>query len=118
MARGGLTLIGPPTNSLTGSLFLPVLLKLSYASYAQWVRLGQSGLTMLPKSQSLFHQANGPVLICQDTKFWLATSTFTFGSVGNPLNQQQAVSNPDLSDCSQRCSRQAYRTVPIAHESH
>jgi hypothetical protein len=34
-----------------------------------------------PKS---INQANGPTMICQDTKFWLATSTFTIGSVGNP----------------------------------
>src|SRR5262249_19814728 len=99
--------------------FLLALLKHSCASYAQAVRLGQSGLTILVKnSQRLSRQANGPTMICQGRTFRLAISTFTTGSTDNPLIRQQAVSNPDLSDCSRKCSQQACQTVQIAHESH
>ena len=102
------------------SLFLPALQKLTYVSYVQAVRLGQSlqpKATCL-KSQSLFRQVDGVMKISPHhgvCSLQLAGTTFVIGSVTNP-HQQQEASNLVSPDCLPRCIRQVCQPVQIAPE--
>src|SRR6516162_11599977 len=120
IVRSGSTFIGLPVRSVTSSLFLPALQKLTYVSYVQAVRLGQS---LQPKatcltSQSLFHQADGVMKMSQHhgvSSLPLAETTFATGSITNS-HQQQEASNRGSPDCLQRCTRKVCQPAQTAHE--
>src|SRR6516225_6212171 len=107
MGRNGFISPGLSTlcSKASASLALP---KLNCVGYVQTARSGPfcSRTWTSRSSHNLFPQVGGAMKLSithGTVSLELAEPTLSIGSANDPLNRQQAESNPDLSDCSRKC---------------